>query len=104
MPGSPPVKPAIVPLAFDRLDLLVAHLLAPCLELLELFGRVVPLVHRHHLRDVASKGGRASSGASLGDQLSADHHHRGALQHLGVVARVGVVEDEVRGRALLEVA
>ena len=36
-------------LALDRLDLLVAHLLASCLELLELFGRVVRLVHPHHI-------------------------------------------------------
>ena len=42
--------------------------------------------------------------AGLADHVAADHDQRGALQHLGVVARVGVVEHDVRGRALLEVA
>jgi len=34
------------PLPLDRADLLVAQLLAPAFERLELVGRVVPLVHR----------------------------------------------------------
>ena len=87
IPGSPPVKPAIVrsvrsrqrsasartsgirrvragvavglhlrrelgPLAFDGRDLVLADLIAPCFELRELFGRVVRLVHPHHLHDL----------------------------------------------------